>query len=340
MRRAPSHRFLLCFFLWLVCLATGSPGSLTVFHLPQLLVGLCNQLNGLFGYIVAVHKLGSQGNGSVALTIPLLTTSFPDRYHQMVAAPFSSIFHQAALVDAMRSLSITLLPPEAVPHAAHIRRFRWVAAWQAWRTFEREHRRAPVGRHTPVFATFNRAMVPVPRLQRCIRLATAMMGDSFGCLHARIEQDMKRESPEGIPPPSLEAIVGHMQAHPPLMQARRIFVAVGTKISHRESHLMQMPLPWGALLIQRADLLPVTHCTSGFSYLEKALVDLSICRNASWLVGYSGSTFSLKLAQYRHADKGDGWYSACEWGITKRYDGGLQPNQCVPHRDEPSGQSH
>lgn len=66
-----------------------------------------------------------------------------------------------------------------------------------------------------VFAAFNRATVPGPRVERCVRLAAAMLGPAFGCLHARIERDMRRESPEGVPPPSLQAIVRHMPAHPP-----------------------------------------------------------------------------------------------------------------------------
>eukprot|EP00667_Euglena_gracilis_P017677 EG_transcript_18681 len=327
MRRWPSYGVLLG-LLWLAPLAAGAP-PLTVYHLPQLLVGLCNQLNGLFGYIVAVHEQGNQTAAPVALTVPLLSTSFPDRYHPMAAVPFASVFDQPALIAAMRALSVTLLPLEAVPPAARIKRFPWTAAWHSWRKFERQQQRAPGGPPLEVFAAFNRATVPGPRVERCVRLAAAMLGPAFGCLHARIERDMRRESPEGVPPPSLQAIVRHMPAHPALTQSRRIYVAVGAQISAAEARLLQAPLPWGALLIQRADLGPVTDCAAGFSYLERALVDLSICRNASWLVGYSGSTFSLKLAQYRHIDHGDGWYSACQWGITKRYDGGLQPNQCV-----------
>lgn len=54
-----------------------------------------------------------------ALTVPLLSTSFPDRYHPMAAVPFASVFDQPALIAAMQALSprdwAGLLHPLATP---------------------------------------------------------------------------------------------------------------------------------------------------------------------------------------------------------------------------------
>lgn len=63
-------------------------------------------------------------------------------------------------------------------------------------------------------------------------------------------------------------------------------------------------------------------------YLEESLVDLTVCRRAAWLVGWSSSSFSLTLARYRALDHGEGWWSNCQDAAIWRNDGGLVRNLC------------
>jgi len=63
-------------------------------------------------------------------------------------------------------------------------------------------------------------------------------------------------------------------------------------------------------------------------YIEESLVDLTVCRRAAWLVGWSSSSFSLTLARYRALDHGEGWWSNCQDAAIWRNDGGLTRNLC------------
>ena len=56
---------------------------------------------------------------------------------------------------------------------------------------------------------------------------------------------------------------------------------------------------------------------SALSYIEAAIIDFEVCRNADWLVGWSGSSFTRTLAQFRWHQHGSGWFSACPDGLRK-----------------------
>lgn len=65
-------------------------------------------------------------------------------------APLGGQAHMAVVPDHQQLgrpplWAVTLLPLEAVPPAARIKRFPWTAAWHSWRKFERQQQRAPGG---------------------------------------------------------------------------------------------------------------------------------------------------------------------------------------------------
>lgn len=99
-----------------------------------------------------------------------------------------------------------------------------------------------------------------------------------------------------------------------IRQTPLIFVAVGLAISPADQHRLQRPAPWGARLARTTQGKAWhrgTRNASAPSYVDASLVDLMLCREASWLVGWSGSTFSRTLARYQKLDHNQGWYSAC-----------------------------
>ena len=56
---------------------------------------------------------------------------------------------------------------------------------------------------------------------------------------------------------------------------------------------------------------------SALSYIEAAIIDFEVCRNADWFVGWSGSSFARTLAQFQSHEHGRGWFSACPDGLRK-----------------------
>ena len=91
-----------------------------------------------------------------------------------------------------------------------------------------------------------------------------------------------------------------------------MYVAVGTRITAEESEILAQPLPWGAEIVRKPAAI-----RKAFWYLENALVDLEVCRHASWFVGYGLSTFSQKVAEFRAGAGSVEWYAACPLGLTK-----------------------
>lgn len=140
----------------------------------------------------------------------------------------------------------------------------------------------------------------------------------FGCVHARIEEDMRREwhlNGAGRPP-SLQQILRGMARHPRLHAVRTVFVAVGTAITPADRETLDHgTTSWGAAM-RRSTYLKATPwgqrgASAEPSYTEASLVDLEVCRAAEWLVGFSGSTFTRVLARLREVERHDGWVSAC-----------------------------
>jgi hypothetical protein len=50
------------------------------------------------------------------------------------------------------------------------------------------------------------------------------------------------------------------------------------------------------------------------TYIEKAILDFSVCRHAAWFAGWSSSSFSASMAYLRHLDHNQGSYAYCAKG--------------------------
>ena len=180
-------------------------------------------------------------------------------------------------------------------------------------------------------------------------LDTANADGGYGCLHARIESDMRKWWPyvARIKPLGLASIlelIGHEER---LRREKTLFVAVGSDIrAADEALLARQRTAWGARMVRRATpgdrtghmssssratlanattaaaaarpqqqpegaAAAVAAAAPSLTYIESALVDWRICRQASWLVGWPSSAFSNSLAHYRYLDRGQGFYAYC-----------------------------
>src|SRR3546814_3577827 len=79
--------------------------------------------------------------------------------------------------------------------------------------------------------------------------------------------------------------------------------------------------PWGGKLVRK------NVSNTELTYLDHAIIDMEICTQAKWFVGFTKSTFSLTVTFKRH------WLDPAHprpsyhynWGnITERHDAGLQ----------------
>ena len=140
----------------------------------------------------------------------------------------------------------------------------------------------------------------------------------YGCLHARIEQDMIKSwrMNRAGHPPLLASYMDGIAASPVLRNTRSIFVAVGLAISNADNRTLMRPTSWGATLFRTTGgkawhRWRPSHNETAASYTEASIVDFTICREAQWLVGWPGSTFARTLATLQWLDHKRGWYRAC-----------------------------
>ena len=145
--------------------------------------------------------------------------------------------------------------------------------------------------------------------------------ERYGCLHARIETDMVlswRVNRAG-PPALLRDYLQTMGTVDDITSLKHVFVAVGLAISAADNEHLKQSTPWGARLT-RSSAGKAWHRgkrnASEASYVEAALVDFTVCREAQWLVAWPGTTFGRTLAAIRvlaGMDDG-GWYMVCPAG--------------------------
>ena len=155
-------------------------------------------------------------------------------------------------------------------------------------------------------------------------------GGGFGCVHTRLERDMLRSVRfnRAGEPPALEAYLSPAWAalYPEaVLGSRTVFVPVGLNLRVSDEKKLRQPTVWNAS-IARTMLLTrrpsATHASTGHAGSRTqhtpatcdtmaALVDFTICRNASWFVGWSGSTYARLLGLYQKLDAGRGWFVAC-----------------------------
>lgn len=166
---------------------------------------------------------------------------------------------------------------------------------------------------------------------------------SYGCLHARIERDMQaswQANRAGLPPTLLE-LFRQVSGTATVNNTTTIFVAVGVDISDGDETLLRQSgganrAPWGARLVRTHDgkahqrgSFATKHgvslsCASpsqldclhynrsqGGSYTHASLVDFELCRRATWLAAWPGSSFSSTLGRLRELERDEDWFAAC-----------------------------
>lgn len=146
----------------------------------------------------------------------------------------------------------------------------------------------------------------------------------YGCVHARIEADMIRSqayNKAGRPP----VLSDYLPRSPPdaMRSTQVIFVAVGTDISADDARRLEMPAPWGARLAltrregkSRVEGTGDAATDAATSYTRDALVDLALCRGASWFAGWPGSTFARLVGALHTLDRGRGYHAVCPGSLS------------------------
>lgn len=171
-----------------------------------------------------------------------------------------------------------------------------------------------------------RNLRPSLRLQEEVRrwLASsgAERGGGYGCLHARVENDMRRwwYHVGKVRPLSLAQILELMGGVDAIRRTPKLFVAVGVDIRPSDEQLLlSQRTPWSSTMLRRraagdtsGGLISVGAGRSQLTYIEAAAVDALICRRASWFVGWTSSSFTATVARLRHLDHPtDRYYAYC-----------------------------
>ena len=127
----------------------------------------------------------------------------------------------------------------------------------------------------------------------------------FGCVHARVERDMARMSNVARAVTISDYVDGVLHADS-VAPVSDVFVASGEHIT--------LPLSYTGPRWRQASTkidFDATNTHANFTYLHASLIDFTLCRRASWFVGFGYSSFSRILAELQQVDNGRGWTSIC-----------------------------
>ena len=306
--------------------AGAAPATL---HPAELLGGLTNQVYSLIGLVLIANLTKS----------PLILPRIRSHVTGGRTMPMSNIFDVNRLTEVLTTAGVALL--HAPSGSRGWRPMLPIAPLNCYLNYLSLRRRGCLGPHALEEAVY-RALSPAPAIREAIEAERQRLGDSYGCLHPRIERDMAmnwRYTEGAAPPPKLADTLTRMAAVPELTRTRRIFVAAGHVASDDDAKLLTRRTAWGASLVRRrGDSVPEASFSGAWvgssntsSYAAASLVDFEICRRAAWFVGWCGSTFSNWLARRRAADGLPEWYNSCPTdppGLTQRRDGGLLVDLC------------
>ena len=313
--------------------------------------GFFNQIEDLVGLAILARERGS------ALFLP----DVAQHVVRPEPTPFSTVFEVEPLARALSEHGMRLVTREDAErsanwsrHTIHPRKCR-----ERWDRYQRQHenayRRLPLD---PLARAVHIGLVPHARLRSVADdfVRATFGGKPFGCLHARIERDMMifARSVGGGKPPLLKEYLEQMRAVPELRDLRHWFVAVGKNIPRPQDERLLDRGTYGPWLLSRRrfrttdafDPLSVnpsfvrvvkvrlnrTHLVDVVTpgYLDEAVIDATVCRRASWFVGWQGSSFARGMARYHRLDYGRDYFSVCSNGsIARLDDGGAQSRRCV-----------
>ena len=244
--------------------------------------GLCNQLMALVGYVL----LMSSTKRFSALILP----DFTSHDQGGVNEPFTRLFDPGPMIQSLGAVGIVAraqpLPGERVL------RPRAMSGWWAYKKWvhKRPHPR-PLQHLEDALYRGLQPSAEIRTLVRLLQLELELQPGAYGCVHTRIEIDVKRSWPvmQTGPPALLGDYYDALaQAEPELNGAKRIFAAVGAAITAQErEELDSRSTSWGAPLArstQGKSYHRGKRNVSAPSYAAAALVDFSVCREANWLL--------------------------------------------------------
>lgn len=153
-----------------------------------------------------------------------------------------------------------------------------------------------------------RAFQPSDSILRSVHTLaeTLRLPARYGCVHARIERDMMRMSnvASAITIADYARAVVHADT---LVPVSGVYVASGEHVILPGSYI-------GPRWLQaktKIDFDDNTSYGNPYTYLHASFVDFTLCRGASWFVGFCHSSFSRILAEVQHTDNDRGWTSVC-----------------------------
>ena len=274
--------------------------------------GLTNQLFALVGCAVLANLSGA------SLVLPPLTD-------ERGANKFGSIFDREHFIDAIRG-SLTVFPDQnsalSTKSGLNLLRLDPERGWLIYKGIYQAFPQTDPGllAAQSVERAVYSALVPSPRLLSLSHsLAARLFGVSgdqaspYGCIHTRLERDMlkiARFNNAGDLPTLSDYLSPTLAARfPNLTNVSRAFVSVGADIRLGDQRRLQRPTSWNASL--HTTKFEREFGRAATAHLDAALIDSSICRNASWFIGWPGSTFARLHGFYREIDYHQGYFAVC-----------------------------
>ena len=248
------------------------------------------------------------------------------------SVPFAELFDVNCLVGALHTHGIAAheQPP------AHFRKTAALSLKpnELFLSYKRyvENRSRDEADPAPLEDVVYRALRPSARLlahaRAFIRASAALRSPrGYGCVHARIENDMRRwwYHVGKVKPVTMAEILRLLDSIDDVRTTPSLFVAVGSDLRRSDEELLRGErTPWNGSMVRRrsasddrsgrlvADAGSSSPSSSTLSYVESAVVDFAICRAATWFAGWSSSSFSASLAHIRHLDRPvDRYYAYC-----------------------------
>lgn len=162
--------------------------------------------------------------------------------------------------------------------------------------------------HQFIASAVLRAFQPSQLITRLVRdLAKKLkLPTKYGCVHARVESDMARMSSVARST-TIEDYVRAVVHANSLAPVSGVYVASGQHVTLPTNYTGP---PW-LQATTKIDFDDASTHGSSFTYLHASFVDFTLCRAASWFVGFCHSSFSRILAEAQHLDNDRGWTSAC-----------------------------
>jgi hypothetical protein len=300
--------------------------------------GLTNQIYSLVGCIVLANLTSStlvlpdlaSGNSHSELTVETLRP-----------IPFADLFDASHFIHALRGVASVVNKTTAGIASHNTHRLGSDRGWFIYKAMFSSSIRP----HLPLMRYIERSVLLALRASHSMRLRAASLRSKlglhmhYGCVHTRIERDMLkaiRFNRAGSPPTLDDYFAASWPRRYPdsIGRTQKVFIPISLNLREVDSRRLRKPIAtWS-----NATILRTLHLTRGgggggkragnYSDTLASWLDLLLCRNAKWLMGWSGSTYARLLGLYQKADSGRSWYVACPNGVSCRVDAGLS---LIPH---------